>query len=117
MRRYARACLIAYGAFAGAVFAIGLWQIFTPGPALIAQGLILAGGGPLAFLVFVRGLEAEQAGPPTLVVSIVCGLGCVLAAMAVYRYGDAHQWALMLATAALAGWLVCLRYFIRPGLE
>ncbi|MFW5815566.1 MAG: hypothetical protein ACOCVP_01800 [Wenzhouxiangella sp.] len=100
-------------ALAGVVLYAGLQLIDPATPALIAAGLGLCALAPLMFL-----LRAGQTSPrqhPVLVSSL-CGLGCVMIMIGIQRHGDQHQPILVIALLVLIAWMGYQRKIWRaPG--
>lgn len=89
--------------------AIGASQLANPAvPALPAVGLILTAVAPLLFLLRIRiAPPAERTHP--VIVSASMALGCAIIMIGIQRFGDEHQWLLVLALLALAGWMLYQR--------
>lgn len=89
-------------ALAGVLLYAGLQIVDPARPALIAAGLGLCAGAPLLFLL--------RAGPSTprahpVLVSSLCGLGCVMIMVGIQRHGDQHQPILVIALLVLIAWM------------
>lgn len=88
---------------AGAIAA--LWQ-GAAWPFVIGPGL--AAGAPLVFVaVRLRTQRALDHHPIT--VSVLSGLGCVIAMVGSLRFGDQHAWTLYTALASLIIWMLWQR--------
>lgn len=82
-------------------------------PLTAAAGLLLAAAAPLTFLFWLALAQPARTEAHPVIVSVLSGLGAVLAMMAVYRFGDAHQPFLIGSVLALAGWLAYVRWYSR----
>jgi hypothetical protein len=71
-------------------------------------GTILAAGAPLGFVLWHRFSTTPLTAHP-LSVSIASGFGCVAVMVAETRFGPDHSWALFVALAALAVWMLWQR--------
>ncbi len=110
-----KAFVIAYAGFLGVAFAIGAGQWFGGvGPALPALGLMLTAISPLLFLAWTRAMSVRHKQHPVLV-SAAMGLGCVCIMIGIQRFGDQHQWLLILALIALVGWMGYQRWIWRAA--
>lgn len=85
--------------------AVAWWQ-GAPWPYVL--GPVLAAGAPLIFVALRLRSPARLDHHP-LVVSILSGLGCVIAMTGVQRFGTAHAWTLYAAAASLAVWMLWQR--------
>ncbi len=102
-----RIVTIAFGlALAGVLVHAGARLASPATPALIGAGLMLCAGAPLLFLLRKKKPAARQ--HPVLI-SALCGLGCVMIMIGVQRFGDQHQPMLVLALLVLVGWMAYQR--------
>lgn len=97
---------------AGIVAYAGLKLMSPATPALIAAGLGLCAGAPLAFLLR-PGKSVERQHP--VLISSLCGLGCVMIMVGIQRFGDEHQSMLVIAALVLIGWMAYQRKVLRAG--
>lgn len=96
-----------------ALVVLALYAFTLPVPLTAPAGLLLAAASPLTFLCWLAlGRPARTEAHP-VIVSVLSGLGAVLAMMAVYRFGDDHQPFLAGSTLALAGWLAYVAWYSR----
>lgn len=85
-------------------------------PLLAPLGLIVAAVGPLGFFgwLFIAGPARTDRHP--VLVSAIAGLGAVLAAAAVYRYGEAWNPYLAGGIFVLVGWMAYVRWYsVQPA--
>jgi peroxiredoxin len=80
-------------------------------PLLAPLGVIVATAAPLAFFgwLFIAGPARTDRHP--ILVSATSGLGCILSAAAIYRYGDTWNPYLAGGITALVGWMVYVRWY------
>ena len=84
-------------AFAGA-------QLLTGNtPAMMAGGLFLCAAAPLGFILRSPNTKSRQ---HPVVISALCGFGCVMVMVGIQRYGNHHQPMLVAALLALIVWMV-----------
>lgn len=103
----------AYAAFLSVLFVIGAAQWYGGGtPALPAFGLMLTAISPLVFLAWASRRSGDRKQHPVMV-SASIGLGCVCIMIGIQRFGDQHQWLLILGLFALVGWMIYQRYVWR----
>ncbi|MCH8476541.1 MAG: hypothetical protein LAT56_01170 [Wenzhouxiangella sp.] len=96
-----------------AISGLAIWLITADYPLMRGLGLLLAAAGPLAFLAG-QALRPQQPGKQhPVMVSVGCGLGCVMIMVAIQRFGEQHQWVLVPALAALCGWMGYQRWCLR----
>lgn len=91
---------------------VGALVLARPGiPLLAPAGLIIAAAAPLGFFVwlFVGGPARTDRHP--ILVSAITGVGAVLSAVAVYRYGEEWNAYLAACIGALVGWMVYVRWY------
>lgn len=95
------------------VVVIGLAQMVNPAvPAMLAAGLLLTAGAPLLFMAQARiSPPAEKRHP--VMISAAMGLGCAIIMIGNQRFGDQHQWLLILALLTLCLWMLYQRYVWR----
>jgi len=96
-----------------ALVVTGLIGLAGPPPWLAPFGMMLAAGAPLAFFVWLLLGKPPRTDAHPVLVSVVSGLGVVLSMIAVWRFGDTWQPWLMGGLAALAGWMVYVRWYSR----
>lgn len=104
---------IAVAAVLMALTITGLAALAGPAPLLTGLGLTIAAAAPASFILWTA--LTRHTGPrhhPVLV-SIIAGFGCVITLVGVYRFGDRHQWLLVLSLAALCLWMLWQRYIWR----
>ncbi len=85
-------------------------------PLLAPAGLIIAAAAPLGFFawLFIGGPARTDRHP--VLVSAITGVGAVLSAAAVYRYGEAWNAYLAGGIFVLVGWMVYVRWYsVQPG--
>lgn len=107
--------VIAYAGFLAVLLVVGAGQWYGGGtPALPAFGLMLTAVSPLIFLAWVSQTrtQAQRKQHPVLV-SAAMGLGCACIMIGIQRFGDQHQWLLILALLALVGWMGYQRWIWR----
>ncbi len=79
---------------------------------LTGLGMILAAAPPLAYLVANgTGPRHPEAPRHPVGISVLSGLGCVLAMVAVYRFGDDFRYGVMACLVAISLWLVYVRFY------
>lgn len=100
------------GFLAGVVVYAAVKLAGSSTPALVASGLGLCAAAPLIFLL--RPTKPTPRQHPVLISSL-CGLGCVMIMVGVQRYGEEHQPLLIIALMVLIGWLVYQRKIWRSG--
>lgn len=96
-----------------ALLVVALYGFTLPVPATAPAGLLLATGAPLTFFFWLATARPARTEPHPVIVSVLSGLGAVLAMMAVYRFGDDHQPFLIGSVLALAGWLAYVTWYSR----
>lgn len=96
-----------------ALVVVGLYGLSQPIPWTAPAGLILAALAPLGFVVWLAIARPARTNAHPLSVSILSGIGAVLAMGAVYRYGNSLQPYLAGAVVALAGWLAYVTWYSR----
>ncbi len=80
-------------------------------------GLLLAAAAPFIFLAFER-FNVDLAGAiQPIGFSAVCGLGVAITMAASWRFGYAAGNTHICAGACLIGWLICLKWHIKPTSE
>ncbi|MGY6555356.1 MAG: hypothetical protein ACXIUM_12645 [Wenzhouxiangella sp.] len=105
--------VMAYAALLSVLLVIAGAQWYGGGtPALPAFGLMLTASSPLVFLLWASRSAAGSKQHPVMV-SASMGLGCVCIMIGIQRFGEQHQWLLVLALVALVGWMVYQRYIWR----
>jgi len=105
--------VLSYAGFLGLVLAIGAMQLLDPvTPTLPAFGLTLTAIAPLIFLAWARRAPAGRRQHPVMV-SVVMGLSLVCIMIGIQRFGQQHQWLLILALLALVGWMAYQRWVWR----
>lgn len=88
----------------GAVAAYAGAQIMVAGaPLIIYGGLLLVATAPLGFVLRPPATDSRQ---HPVVISALCGLGCVMVMVGIQRYGDHHQPVLVAALLVLLGWVI-----------
>lgn len=98
--------------FVLAVLAVAAgWGFTRPLSWLAPTGMLLAALAPLGFFFWLATAKPPRTDAHPVLVSVLAGLGAVLAMFAVYTRGDAHQPFLLGAVVALAGWLVYLSWY------
>ncbi|MGK7295129.1 MAG: redoxin domain-containing protein [Candidatus Wenzhouxiangella sp. M2_3B_020] len=90
---------------------VALYGFTLQAPWTAPAGLLLAAGAPLTFFFWLAVAQPARTDPHPVLVSIVAGLGAVMAMTAVYNHGDAHQPFLVGAVLALAGWLAYVTWY------
>ncbi len=80
-------------------------------PLLAPLGLIVAAAGPLGFFGWLFAARPARTDRHPVLVSAIAGLGAVLAAAAVYRYGEAWNPYLAGGIFVLVGWMVYVRWY------
>lgn len=96
-----------------ALVVVAIYAAFDSRPWLAPAGMLLAAIAPLTFFGWLMLARPARTEAHPVIVSVLSGLGAVLAAMTVYRYGQAHQPYLVGAVLALAGWLVYVNWYSR----
>jgi thiol-disulfide isomerase/thioredoxin len=96
-----------------ALLVVALYGFTLPVPATAPAGLLLATAAPLTFFFWLATARPARTEPHPVIVSVLSGLGAVLAMMAVYRFGDDHQPFLIGSVLALAGWLAYVTWYSR----
>jgi len=96
-----------------ALVVVAIYSVFHAHPWLAPAGMLLAAVAPLTFFGWLMLARPARTEAHPVIVSVLSGLGAVLVAMTVYRYGDAHQPFLAGALLALAGWLVYVTWYSR----
>lgn len=105
--------VLAYAVLLSVLFVIAAAQWYGGGtPALPAFGLMLTASSPLIFMAWASRSAAGSKQHPVLV-SASMGLGCVCIMIGIQRFGEQHQWLLILALIALFGWMGFQRYIWR----
>lgn len=99
-------------ALAGIVLYAGMKLMDPATPALIAAGLMVCAGTPLVFLLRLKKPATKE---HPVIVSSLCGLGCVMIMVGVQRYGDEHQPLLAVALLVLIGWMLYQRRIWRAS--
>lgn len=82
-----------------------LWQ-GAAWPFVIGPGL--AAGAPLFFVALHLRTERSLGHHP-ITVSVLSGLGCVIAMIGIQRFGDEYAWTLYTALASLIVWMLWQR--------
>jgi peroxiredoxin len=82
-------------------------------PLTAPAGLLLAAASPLTFLCWLAFARPARTEAHPVIVSVLSGLGAVLAMMAIYRFGDDHRPFLAGSILALAGWLAYVAWYSR----
>jgi len=96
-----------------ALVIVGLYGLTRPVPPGAPSGMLLATLAPLGFFIWlVLARPARTAAHPVLV-SVLSGLGAVIAMSVVYRFGEQHQPWLIGAVLSLAGWLAYATWYSR----
>ncbi|MEE4639443.1 MAG: hypothetical protein V2J42_11965 [Wenzhouxiangella sp.] len=102
-----------FGGILAGVLAYAGFKLADPStPALLAAGLGLCAAAPLMFLLRPPKPAVRQ--HPVLISSL-CGLGCVMIMVGVQRYGEHHQPLLIIALLILIGWMGYQRKIWRAG--
>ncbi len=92
---------------------IGLGLLAGPArPLLPAAGLVITAAAPLLFLLGTRVTRSDQRRHP-VIISASMGLGCSISMVGIQRFGDSHQWVLILCLLALSLWMLYQRYIWR----
>ena len=105
--------VVAYAGLLSVLLVIGAAQWYGgAAPALPAFGLMLTAISPLLFLAWASRRPVGSQQHPVLV-SASMGLGCVCIMIGIQRFGEQHQWLLILALMALVGWMGYQRYIWR----
>jgi len=102
-----------YLAALAALVVTALYGLLLPVPWTAPAGMLLAAVAPLTFFTWLAGARPARTEAHPVIVSVLSGLGAVVAMMAVYRYGDDLQPWLIGAVAALAGWLAYVTWYSR----
>jgi len=84
-----------------------------PIPPSAPGGMLLAAATPLTFFVWLMLTRPARTEDHPLIVSVLGGLGAVVAMMAVYRYGNALEPYLIGSVLSLAGWLAYVTWYSR----
>jgi len=92
---------------------IALYGFTLSVPFSAPAGLLLASAAPLTFFIWLMSARPARTEEHPVIVSVLSGLGAVMAMMAVYRFGDSHQPFLVGAVLALAGWMAYLTWYSR----
>jgi len=100
-----------YLAVLAALCVVSLYALTQPIPWLAAAGLFLAAAAPLTFFIWLGAARPPRTDAHPLLVSVLSGLGAVIAMVAVYRYGDSWQGFLGGSIVALAGWMAYVRWY------
>lgn len=109
--------VVAYAGFLGVLFGIGAGQWYgAVTPALPAFGLMLSAVSPLIFLAWASRVPVGHKQHPVLV-SAAMGLGCACIMIGIQRFGEQHQWLLVLALLALVGWMGYQRWVWRAAAD
>lgn len=118
MAESSRVANVALAVLLIAIACLAAWLIAGDYPLMLGLGLLLAAAVPLAFLLR-QALRPQPGKQHPVMVSVGCGLGCVMIMVAIQRFGEQHQWVLVPALAALCGWMGyqrwCLRRAGKPG--
>jgi len=96
-----------------ALVVVAIYGLIQPRVWSAPAGMLLASAAPLTFFIWLMLARPARTEAHPIIVSVLSGLGAVVAMMAVYRYGDAYQPFLIGATLALAGWLVYVTWYSR----
>lgn len=100
-----------------ALLVAGILMLARPQVPLLAPlGLIVAAAAPLGFFawLFIGGPARTDRHP--ILVSAIAGVGAVLSAVAIYRFGEAWNPYLAGGIAALVGWMIYVRWYsVQPG--
>jgi len=95
-----------------ATFVFAALMLAQPGVPLLAPlGLLVAAAAPLAFFGWLFATGPARTDHHPILVSSMGGLGAVLSAGAVYRYGEAWNSYLAGGIAVLVGWMVYVRWY------
>lgn len=110
--------VVLFAGFLGVVFTIAAAQWYRGStPILPVLGLMLTALSPLVFLAWSSRARVRHKQHPVLV-SASMGLGCVCIMIGIQRFGQQHQWLLILGLLALVGWMAYQRWIWRaqkPG--
>jgi len=80
-------------------------------PLLAPLGLLVAAAAPLGFFGWLFAAGPARTDRHPILVSSIAGLGAVLSAAAVYRYGEAWNPYLAAGIGVLVGWMVYVRWY------
>lgn len=95
-----------------AIFVFAALMLARPAiPLLAPLGLLVAAAAPLGFFGWLFAARPPRTDRHPILVSAIAGLGAVLSAAAVYRYGEAWNPYLAGGIGVLVGWMVYLRWY------
>lgn len=101
-----------YAAALAAVFVFAALMLARPAiPLLAPLGLLVAAAAPLGFFGWLFATNPARTDRHPILVSAIAGLGAVLSAAAVYRYGEAWNPYLVGGIGVLIGWMVYVRWY------
>jgi len=99
--------------------AIMLWAVLQFGrdsSAMATAGPIISALAPLLFVLGARRWAmVSERDPHPVMVSVIAGLGVVLAMVASTRFGEQYESHVVAAGLALAAWLIWVRWVWRDG--
>lgn len=96
-----------------ALMIAGLAALAGPAPLLPGLGLAVSAAAPASFIIWTALTRPTGPRHHPVLVSVISGFGCVMTLVGVYRFGDRHQWLLILALIALCIWMLWQRYVWR----
>ncbi len=91
----------------------GLVGLTGPAPWLAPFGTALAAAAPLVFFAWLAIAKPPRTNAHPVLVSVVSGLGVVLAMVSVWRFGEIWQAWLVGALVAVAGWMIYVKWYSR----
>ena len=97
----------------GALLVFGAYGMLQTEVPLAPAGMLMAALAPLAFFTWLMLARPARTDAHPVLVSVLSGLGAVIAMSAEYRYGPAGMPWLIGATLALVGWLVYVTWYSR----
>ncbi|MDT8408777.1 MAG: peroxiredoxin family protein [Wenzhouxiangellaceae bacterium] len=103
----------AYLAVLAALVVVAIYGLTQPLPWTAPAGLLLAAAAPLTFFIWLASARPARTHEHPVAVSMLSGLGAVIAMTAMYRYGDAYRWYLGGSIVALAGWMAYVNWYSR----
>lgn len=113
-----RAYTLAYMVMLVALVVVAIHAFTQAVPVLAPLGLLMAASAPLVYFGWLYSAGSKPGSEPLeahpVLPSAVAGLGAVISAVAVYRFGDDWRGYLAAGIAALIGWMIYVRWAAKP---